>query len=108
MVRGSELRPLESNGVPFGALADFPFQAGTTTLRPGELIAVFSDGVSEAQHGDDFFDEHRLRRVLLENASAGDLVTLREAVLSSVRDFVGDQPRTDDITLVLLKRGAAA
>ena len=108
LVRGSELRPLESNGVPFGALADFPFEAESTTLRPGELLAVFSDGVSEAQHADDFYDEDRLRRVLLENAATGDLLTVREAVLSSVRDFVGDAPRTDDITLVLLKRDGAA
>ena len=104
LVDGGELRELESNGVPFGILPDFKFETASTQLRPGELLAVFSDGIPEALHAGEFYDDERLRRVLVENGRAPDLKNVREAVLRSVRAFVGDDPRTDDITLLLLRR----
>ena len=106
LVNGSEMRALESNGVPFGILPDFKFDALSTRMAPGELLAVFSDGIPEALHAGEFYDDERLRAVLREHCGAPELKTVREALLRSVRAFVGEDPRTDDITLLLLRRDA--
>ena len=57
LLLGDQLRELESTGVPFGILPDFRYASASVQLRPAELLAIFSDGVPEAQHGEEFFDD---------------------------------------------------
>jgi phosphoserine phosphatase RsbU/P len=104
VVSASGLREIGATGVPFGIMQDFPYTSGSFELAPGETLAVFSDGIPEAQHGEEFFDDTRLRQVLLQNGSVADLVTLREKVIADVLAFAGDTPRSDDITLLLIRR----
>jgi serine phosphatase RsbU (regulator of sigma subunit)/pSer/pThr/pTyr-binding forkhead associated (FHA) protein len=104
IVSESGLRAIETTGVPFGIMPEFPYTSGSFELAPGETLAVFSDGIPEAQHGEEFFDDERLREVLLKHGSATDLVTLREKVIAEVLEFAGDTPRSDDITLLLVRR----
>jgi len=96
-------RELESTGVPFGTLPEFLYAASSATLEPGELLALFSDGLTEAQRGEEFFDPERLRRALLEGGQE-PLEALRRRVLEHVEGFTQGAPRTDDITLVLIRR----
>jgi serine phosphatase RsbU (regulator of sigma subunit) len=102
LVRDGVLRELDSNAVPFGIMPNFPFQTESTVIEVGETLAVFSDGIPEAQHGLEFFDDKRVHETLL--ASPGDMVQLREKMIHCVREFVGDEPRSDDITLLLMRR----
>ncbi len=106
LVLGAELRQLESTGVPFGILPQFSYRSDSVEIRPGELMAIFSDGIPEAQRGEEFFDDERLHRVLLEGA-ASDLPGLRSQLMAQVEEFLGEEPRSDDITLVLLRRSRA-
>jgi serine phosphatase RsbU (regulator of sigma subunit)/pSer/pThr/pTyr-binding forkhead associated (FHA) protein len=106
LLGGGEVRPLESNGVPFGVLPDFPYAARTTDLDPDSLLAVFSDGIPEAQHGLEMFGEERLREALVEAAAAPDLAEVRRRVFARLEGFRGDAPHSDDITLVLIRREA--
>ena len=104
LVLGGALRELESTGVPFGVLPHFPYEAGTVTLEPGEVLAVFSDGIPEAQRGEELFGDERVRALMLEAAAMPDLERMRDLVLERVRGFEGESPRSDDITLVLMRR----
>jgi sigma-B regulation protein RsbU (phosphoserine phosphatase) len=104
---GREIRPLESNGIPLGVLRDFSYRALTTEIRPGSMLAVFSDGIPEAQRGLEFFTEARLHEALVEAAAASDLADVRRGILARVDAFLGDAPRSDDITLLLIRREAA-
>ncbi len=106
LLKDGRLRQLESTGVPFGVLPDFAYAAQSVQLEPGELVALYSDGVSEAQHGNELFGDPRVRELLVAEGGAPDLGALRETILSRVRAFVGDEPRSDDITLVLIRREA--
>jgi phosphoserine phosphatase RsbU/P len=106
IVKDGKLRMLDSNGVPFGTLPDWPYQTSTATLEPGETLAVFSDGIPEAQHGEDFFDDERLHKVLIDNC-AGAIGEIRTQLIGRVREFVGDEPRSDDVTLLLIRREAS-
>lgn len=78
------------------------------TLEPGDVIALYSDGISEAQSVDE--EEYcvdrlvdSLRRHLGRGADA-----VLQGVIDDLDAFVGDAPQYDDITLVVLKRLPAA
>lgn len=104
LVIGSALRELESNGVPFGVVPGFPYSAATIELAPGEMFALFSDGIPEAQRGEELYDEERMRQAMREESGAADLGTVRSRLLERVDEFLAGEPRTDDITLVLIRR----
>ncbi len=95
---------LEANGVPLGVLADFPYETASVTLSPGALLAVFSDGIPEAQRGEEFFDEQRLEESLRAVRCLDDLEAMSRKVIADVDAFLAGAPRTDDITLMLLRR----
>ena len=104
VVAGDAIRSLEATGVPFGILPGATYTQARTTLAPGELLAIFSDGIPEAQHGDAFFDDERVHAALLEAAHAGDLAAARRCVVERVDGFVAGEGRNDDVTLFLLRR----
>ncbi len=104
MVVDGKVSEIEATGVPFGILEEAPYSAGRFTLPPGGLLAVFSDGIPEAQHGDDFFEDSRLQEMLVAEASTPDLSEIRTRVMDAVLGFVADSPRSDDITLMLIRR----
>ena len=107
LVLEGRAQELESTGVPFGMLPEFHYAAASATLRPGELLALFSDGLTESQRGEEFFDPERLRRALLEG-ERDPLEALRRRVLERIEEFTQGAPRTDDITLVLVRRAGGA
>ncbi len=107
LAREGSLRELESGGPPFGVLPEFPYAATATVLAPGEVLALFTDGIPEAQRGEELYDEERLRQALLEESGSADLASLRQHLLARVDEFLAGANRTDDITLVLVRRGNA-
>jgi serine phosphatase RsbU (regulator of sigma subunit) len=108
LLHGGGIRQLESNGVPFGVLPGYTYGTLTAEIPPGGLLAVFSDGIPEAQCGLEMFEDARLHAALLEVAAAPDLADVRRGVLARLDTFLGDAPRSDDVTLLLIRREAAA
>ena len=77
-------------------------------IATGDVVALFTDGVTEAMNVDDeLFGEQRLARTL-EAHRESDLATLRREVLGSIDAFVGAAEQHDDMTMVLLKIGGGA
>jgi sigma-B regulation protein RsbU (phosphoserine phosphatase) len=75
----------------------------TLTLAPGDLLAFFTDGISEAMNTDlECFGEPRLAQ-LLEMHADKPFDELRERVLREIDAFVGAAPQHDDMTMILLK-----
>jgi serine phosphatase RsbU (regulator of sigma subunit) len=54
------------------------------------------------------FEDARLCEVLLEATAASDLADVRRAVLARLDAFLGDAPRSDDVTLLLIRRDGVA
>jgi sigma-B regulation protein RsbU (phosphoserine phosphatase) len=102
------LRELDSGGPPFGVLAAFPYVTASTTLAPGEVFALFTDGIPEAQRGEELYNDDRVRAAVAEECGAADLATMRARLLARVDEFLDGAHRTDDITLLLLRRRASA
>jgi sigma-B regulation protein RsbU (phosphoserine phosphatase) len=94
---------LTNGGVPFGILADAPYQSGSVILNSGDWLVIFTDGVVEAMNArGDEFGEERLLPVMATGATATpDQMLLR--IMDDVDMFVGATPQHDDITCLLLK-----
>ncbi len=77
----------------------------TLPLGAGDLVVLFTDGVTEAMNADgESFGEERLAALIEEH---GDLPfeELRDRILREIRAFVAGTPQHDDMTMVLLKIG---
>ncbi len=103
--QGGKLRTLEATGIPVGMLPDFPWTMGETTLERGELMAVFSDGIPEAQCGPDFFDFERVAEAMSAFAHEPELSKVADGFIERIDTFAAGEHRADDVTLVLVRRG---
>jgi sigma-B regulation protein RsbU (phosphoserine phosphatase) len=87
-------------GTIIGVLDEPEFVDVPLTLRPGETLLLYTDGVTEGRRGRAFYGEERLLAIAAgSNESAKDLV---DAVLEDVLRFQQDEPR-DDIALVAVR-----
>ncbi|MBN2303621.1 MAG: PP2C family protein-serine/threonine phosphatase [Anaerolineae bacterium] len=104
-IRARDPVALTKTGLPLGMFDDFSWQQGAITLEPGNLLVAYTDGISEAQDRDDAeFGEDRLLAAV--TARRDDLAAgIHAGVIAAVRDFVGDAPQFDDLTLMIVRRG---
>jgi len=109
---GGEVFRLQTSGPVLGPLPDAVYRRCYMTLRPGELLVLFTDGVLErpapGEEADDEreaveFGERNLIDVCLEHRDE-EVEELVDAVLTAVRDFGGDAALADDMTVIAIKR----
>jgi len=99
-----EAQMLEGGGPVLGIIAVAPYGEQSANLAAGDLLVLYSDGVTEANNLDyDEFGEERLVQVLQQNRTrpAREIV---DAVTAALKDFTAGAPQADDITLVVAKR----
>lgn len=101
---GGDSQELESTGPPLGLLAGAGYYTETTHLGPGDLLVLFTDGISEATNpeGEEFGEERLLASC--RNYRALPLEEVVEHLKADLDDFVRGEPYEDDRTLVLLRR----
>jgi sigma-B regulation protein RsbU (phosphoserine phosphatase) len=86
-----------------GALFESLLQEVTLPLEPGDLVVLFTDGISEAMNeAYDCFGEARLGAIV-ERDGALTSDGLRGRILDEVRAFAAGAPQHDDMTLILMK-----
>lgn len=91
-------------GLPVGMMEDSSYRTGEFQLDQGDLLALFSDGITETQRLDDEeYGEESFKKFLLEER-ASDLQVLFEKLQTELADFRGEAEIGDDITLVTLRR----
>jgi phosphoserine phosphatase RsbU/P len=95
---------LASGGLPLGIMPMAQYEVGQTRLQNGEVLVIYSDGVSEANNlkGEEFGVD-RLEEVVKKHLTAS-AAGLRDKVESSLSAFTKTAPANDDITLVIVKR----
>lgn len=95
---------LKSGGLMLGAFEDFAFEEDSVEMNPGDVLVISSDGISEAMNSNlDQFGEERLQTIILDNRTATPAEIIEKIVIA-VRAHAGDQPQSDDMTLIVLKR----
>lgn len=94
---------LEDGGPVLGLLPGSSYCPGEVAVVPGDLLVMFSDGITEAESisGEDF-GETRLLETICRNWEASTR-QLCDAVLGHLRSFVGDLAPQDDQTLVIVR-----
>ena len=103
LLRQGQWLALEAEGIILGVDENASFEQREVTLEEGDLLALYTDGVTEAiNDADQLFGTDRLKAVLAANARASSEEIAR-TVVAAVTDFARGQPQHDDITLVLLK-----
>ncbi len=91
------------NGVVLGAFDTDAFRTSARRLNPGDLVFLYTDGVTEAMDaGQNLFSEARLAAGL-DGADAPGAEALVRRAREAVREFVGGNPPSDDITMVALR-----
>ena len=95
-------RQLDEGGFPLGLFPGSEFQTGEVSLQPGDLLALYSDGLTEAasKNGEEF-GEQRLK-VEIEKRSGESLAEIQAGVLEAVRKWAGDELE-DDMTLLMVR-----
>lgn len=104
--QGGAVETLAATGPPLGLLAAANYEVKTLALQPGELLLVYTDGLTEANDPEDQeFGIDRLIAVTREHAGE-NFAELRDAIEGALDDFVRGVPFADDRTLLLLRRKA--
>jgi Stage II sporulation protein E (SpoIIE) len=99
---------LEDGGPVLGVLPGAFYLQAEVTVDPGEVLVMFSDGITEAENssGEDF-GERRLLAAICNNWDAATR-DLCDAVLGDLRSFLGGLNPQDDQTLMFIRPRPAA
>lgn len=102
-VRQGRVQRLESTSLPLGMFKDARFTPARVQMNPGDMLFLFTDGLSEARIEE---EEYGLDRIadLVASKSPCTAAGLISACLEDVRAFVGPNPGLDDLTLLALRR----
>ena len=100
------LTELGANGSIIGAFEGLTFSNAETHLGEGELLFLYTDGLTEARDGGELYGEERLAEVLRAQAYH-DPEAVVEAVMASVLTYAGGR-LGDDVAMLALTRWASA
>ena len=104
---GGKIRELGTGTLPLGLRPEIDLPTGETRIEPGDLLVLFTDGLPESIGGEEreAFGFGRLRRLLAE---VGSPAHVHDRILLEFDRHVGQEPVTDDLTLVVVGRAAVA
>lgn len=98
------VQPLEAQGLPLAMLPGQPYGEATLPMQPGDLLAVYTDGISEAANPlDEEFGAEALTSLLVAQRCE-PLLALDAALLGELDRFTQGAPYLDDRTLLMLRR----
>jgi serine phosphatase RsbU (regulator of sigma subunit) len=103
IVRGSgKVETLRAVGTVLGVLPDLGYENQFAQLEHGDLIAIYSDGVTEATREEEEFGEDRLEKILVEHRDkpAKEIVAL---VTGALNEWTSSGVPEDDITLIVAR-----
>ncbi|WP_333877619.1 SpoIIE family protein phosphatase [Methylobacter sp.] len=100
----TECRQLDADGLILGVNKNVIFEEKTTTLSEGELILLYTDGLTEAENANgEFFGLKRVNDFLIQHAQYPPQVII-EILLEQLKQFCRSESFNDDITLMIFKR----
>ncbi len=101
---GAPPRKLEKTGMPLGILEDEVWERRTVQLTPGDMLVLYTDGITESYATDgQAFGEGRLLKSLLANMGR-TAQEIQDSLLADLVSFTGDAPQSDDIALAVVVR----
>jgi sigma-B regulation protein RsbU (phosphoserine phosphatase) len=109
IARGTGVDRVGPTGFPIGLLSEKPYEVTSLELAQGDALVLYTDGLTEARRPDgEEYGEQRVERLLAQRSTAGAPRHIVQAVRGDLAGFLGDSARTDDLTLLALRRAQAA
>jgi len=105
LLRGTEVTRLECGGPVLGLFPDCTYEQETLKIEPGDLLLVYSDGVTESINpaGDEWCEEGLIAAMRHRPKGAEAIV---EDVFKALQTFANGTPQPDDITLLAFETEA--
>ena len=102
--RNGTVEEITSSGLPLGILEAASYSESAARLEPGDLVALFTDGLTEAEDSND--EEFGVERVAEVAAALAEPTAenLCDAILSAVEAHTGGAVLQDDATLLVVER----
>lgn len=94
---------LEPCGTMIGAFDFSDWSCDSVSLDPGDLVVVFTDGLTEAEKDDEFYSDERLEACVRDHRDTSP-DALACIIMKEVEAFVKNAPRSDDVTMLIIKR----
>jgi sigma-B regulation protein RsbU (phosphoserine phosphatase) len=108
LFQGGRFVPLELGGMVLGPTPSAKYERGFVRLHPGDLLVLYTDGITEAGSlNDQDFGLERLRD-RVRDLAARPAAAIVEAIMQGVEDFCGPEAPQDDRTLVIVKHPPGA
>ena len=105
--RGTTIE-LDTTGqlLPLGAFEDSVYQERSIDLQHGDVLVIFTDGITEAWNKKDGFYESRKLKELLDATDTEHLTArqINDSIIDDVRAYYRGAQQRDDMTVVVIKR----
>ncbi|UCF38340.1 MAG: SpoIIE family protein phosphatase, partial [Acidobacteriota bacterium] len=99
-----EVEELPSRSLVVGAFGFATFESTAVEMEPGDVMVVYSDGITEAMNPrDELFGEERLVELIRRHASEG-CQDLEKRILDAITVFTEGMDQTDDMTCVIVRK----
>lgn len=103
--RNGNIDRLSDGGIALGMFEASCYTTQTTTLEPGDLLVLYSDGITEAENPAGVpFDEEGLLALIQAHAGDPDLRNIGAAIIKAVERHAQDVRFADDLTVLLARR----
>ncbi|HZK51881.1 MAG TPA: SpoIIE family protein phosphatase [Actinomycetota bacterium] len=99
--RGQHIRSIGHAGTILGVVENPELKETSLEFGPEDVVAFYTDGVTEGRRGDDFFGEERLVALVARHKD-DDAASIARHIVNEVVEFQANEPR-DDVAVVTLK-----
>jgi sigma-B regulation protein RsbU (phosphoserine phosphatase) len=94
---------LEPSGPGLGMFEEAAFEVKSVRLKEGDILLIYSDGVTDVQNDKgEMFGEENFKGLLKHKALTAE--SLLDHIVLSLRNFIGEIPQYDDITLLAVRK----
>lgn len=94
---------LEASGLMIGAFDSASWTEESIELQDDDVLFIFSDGVTEAERDGEQYGDDRMERLVLEARKKAPK-EIACCLMDDINIFMGDAPRSDDITMLIIKK----
>ncbi len=95
---------LNTTGMPLGIDEENDWGQDEIMIFPGDMLLLYTDGVMDAQNNAGEFIDRKIILSTIQQNIGRTVQDVQQGILDKVHHFVGDAPRFDDLTLVILGR----
>ncbi len=97
------MEELGASGIMIGAFEFDSWEIESRPMNTGDLLFIFTDGVTEAENANGLFGDERTQDLVIKYRNESSR-RLTEKVLDEINDYLGTCPQSDDITIISIKR----